>query len=111
MEYHLKFSLPFACVVFGVLAVPLAIQSKSAKRSFGIVLGLFFFLIYYILLSAGWVLGEAGVCPPVVGMWGPNVVIGAVGLYLLISSAKERPLKGIGLLPRIFMRQRSICTE
>jgi lipopolysaccharide export system permease protein len=111
MEYHLKFSLPFACVVFGLLAVPLGIQSKSAKRSFGMVLGLFFFLMYYILLSAGWVLGEAGVCPPVVGMWGPNLVIGAIGLYLLILSAKERPLKGISLLPRIFMRQRFICTE
>jgi lipopolysaccharide export system permease protein len=110
MEYHKKFSIPFACFVFGLMAVPLGIQSKSAKRSFGMVLGLFFFLIYYIFLSAGWVFGEAGVCPPVVGMWGPNLVIGAVGLYLLILSAKERPLKGISVLPRIFMRQRSMCT-
>jgi lipopolysaccharide export system permease protein len=89
----------------------LGIQSKSAKRFFGVVLGLFFFLIYYIFLSAGWVFGEAGVCPPVVAMWGPNVVIGGVGLYLLILSAKERPLKGISVLPRIFMRQRFVCTE
>jgi lipopolysaccharide export system permease protein len=110
MEYHKKFSIPFACFVFGLMAVPLGIQSKSAKRSFGMVIGLFFFLIYYIFLSAGWVLGEAGVCPPVVGMWGPNLVIGAIGLYLLILSAKERPLKGISLLPRTFMRQRSMCT-
>ncbi|MCK4485508.1 MAG: LPS export ABC transporter permease LptF [Desulfobacterales bacterium] len=106
MEYHKKFSIPFACFVFGLIAVPLGVQSKSAKRSFGMVLGLFFFLIYYIFLSAGWVFGEAGVCPPVVCMWGPNLVIGSIGLYLLILSAKERPLKGISVLPRIFMRQR-----
>ncbi len=111
MEYHQKFSIPFACFVFGLVAVPLGIQSKSAKRSFGMVLGLFFFLMYYMFLSAGWVLGEAGVCPPVVGMWGPNLVIGAVGLYLLILSAKERPLKAISVLPRIFMRQRFLCTK
>ena len=111
MEYHKKFSLPFACFVFGLIAVPLGIQSKSAKRSFGIVLGLFFFLIYYIFLSAGWIFGEAGVCPPVVGMWGPNLVIGAVGLYLLILSAKERPLKAISVLPRIFMWPKSMCPE
>jgi lipopolysaccharide export system permease protein len=111
MEYHKKFSIPFACFVFGLVAVPLGIQSKSAKRFFGVVLGLFFFLIYYIFLSAGWVFGEAGVCPPVVAMWGPNVVIGGVGLYLLILSAKEHPLKGISVLPRIFMRQRFVCTE
>jgi len=111
MEYHKKFSFPFACLVLGLMAVPLGIQSRSAKRSFGMVLGLFFFLIYYILLSAGWILGEAGICPPVVGMWFPNVVLGAVGLYLLILSAKERSLKAISLLPRIFMRQKRVCTD
>jgi lipopolysaccharide export system permease protein len=111
MEYHKKFSIPFACFVFGLIGVPLGIQSRSAKRSFGTVLGLFFFLIYYILLSAGWVFGEAGMCPPVLGMWGPNLVIGIVGLYLLVLSAKERPLKAMSVLPRIFMRRRFVCTE
>ena len=111
MEYHKKFSIPFACFVFGLIAVPLGIQSKSAKRSYGMVLGLFFFLIYYLFLSAGLVFGEAGVCPPIVGMWGPNLIIGAVGLYMLVMSAKERPLKAISVLPRIFMRRKFVCTE
>jgi lipopolysaccharide export system permease protein len=95
MEYHKKFSLPFACFVLGLIAVPLGIRSRSGKRSFGMVLGLCFFLVYYIFLSAGWVLGEAGICPPIIGMWAPNIVIGASGLYLLILSANERPLKAI----------------
>jgi lipopolysaccharide export system permease protein len=111
MEYHKKFSVPVACFVLGLIAVPLGIQSKAAKRSFGTVLGLFFFLVYYIFLSAGWILGEAGICPPVVGMWCPNLVIGAVGIYLLILSAKERPVKAISVLPGIFMRQKPMCTE
>ena len=46
-----------------------------------------------MLLSAGWVFGEAGVYPPVIGMWVPNVAMGAVGLYLLVRMANERPLK------------------
>ena len=95
MEYHKKFSLPFACFVLGLIAVPLGTRSRSGKRSFGMVLGLCFFLVYYIFLSAGWVLGEAGICPPIIGMWAPNLVIGASGLYLLILSANERPLKAI----------------
>ncbi|MDY6952972.1 MAG: LptF/LptG family permease, partial [Thermodesulfobacteriota bacterium] len=94
MERHKRFSIPVACFVLGLIAVPLGIQSRFTKRSFGMVLGLFFFLIYYILLSAGWVAGESGICPPFVGIWGPNVVIGAVGLYLLVCSARERPVLG-----------------
>ena len=111
MEYHQKFSIPFACFVLGLVAVPLGIQSRSAKRSFGMALGLLLFLIYYVLMSVGLVLGETGRCPPVIGMWGPNLVMGVIGLYLLLASAKERPLKAISLLPRIFMSPKSVCSE
>jgi lipopolysaccharide export system permease protein len=92
IEFHKKFSIPFACFALGFLAVPLGVQSRSAKRSFGLGLGLLFFLFYYLLLSAGFVFGEAGVYPPVIGMWMPNVVTGIIGWYLYVQTAKERNL-------------------
>ncbi|MBW2642186.1 MAG: LPS export ABC transporter permease LptF [Deltaproteobacteria bacterium] len=95
MELHKKFSIPIACFALGLLAVPLGIQSGSTKKSFGLVLGMVFFLIYYLLLTAGLVFGETGTCPPVIGMWVPNVVMGVLGLYLLIKTANERQL-GVG---------------
>jgi len=93
MELHKKFSIPIACFALGLLAVPLGIQSGPAKKSFGLVLGMIFFLIYYFLLTAGLVLGETGTCPPVIGMWGPNIVMGGLGLYLLVKTANERKLR------------------
>ena len=93
MELHKKFSLPFSCLFLALLAVPLGIQSRHAKRSFGVGLGLIFFLFYYLMLSVGWVFGENGSYPPVVGMWVPNLVVGGVGLFLLIRNAKERPVR------------------
>ena len=93
MELHKKFSIPFACVALGILAVPLGIQTESAKQSTGLGLGIVFFLIYYIMLSAGFVFGEAGVYPPVVGMWVPNITLGGLGLFLLVRSANDRSLK------------------
>ncbi|MEE8431011.1 MAG: LPS export ABC transporter permease LptF [Candidatus Desulfatibia sp.] len=102
-EFHKKFSIAFACFALGILAVPLGIQSQSAKRSFGLGLGLFFFLLYYLMLSAGWVFGEAGVYPPVIGMWLPNVVMGGLGLFLLDRTAKERPVN-IRYLPALLKR-------
>ena len=56
-------------------------------------LGLIFFLFYYLMLSAGWVFGETGSYPPVIGMWVPNLVVGAIGLFLLVRNAKERPVR------------------
>ena len=90
MEFHKKFSIPFSCLALGLLAMPLGIQSKSAKRSFGIGLGLFFFLAYYLILSAGFVFGEAGSYPPLIGMWAPNIIMGGIGGYLLMRCARER---------------------
>jgi len=49
MEFHKKFSISIACLTLGILAVSLGIQSRSSKKSFGLVLGLVFFLIYYLL--------------------------------------------------------------
>ena len=93
MELHRKLSLPFACITLGLLAMPLGVQSKSAKRSFGLILGLLFFLLYYLLLSAGTVFGKTGTIPPAVGMWFPNVIMGGIGLFLFYQTAKERPLR------------------
>jgi lipopolysaccharide export system permease protein len=89
MELHKKFSMPLACFALGLLALPLGIQSRLAKRSFGVGLGMFFFIIYYMLLSAGWVFGEAGVYPPWIGMWVPNILMGSIGAALLVLTANE----------------------
>jgi len=88
-----KFSIPFACFVLGILALPLGAQLKSSKRSYGLVVGLAFFLFYYLLLSIGYVFASKAYYPPVLGMWVPNIVIGSVGFYLLIITAKDLPVR------------------
>jgi len=100
MELHKKFSIPIACFALGLLAVPLGIQSGPTKKSFGLVLGMIFFLIYYLLLTAGLVLGETGACPPVIGMWVPNIVLGGLGYYLLVQTANERKIR-VGLISNL----------
>lgn len=89
---HRRFSIPIACLTMGLIAFPLGIQSKNAKRSFGLVLCLFFFLLYYLLLTIGYGFGEDGIYPPEIGMWLPNVVMGSIGLFMLIQTGRERSL-------------------
>ncbi|MGD9189468.1 MAG: LPS export ABC transporter permease LptF [Desulfobacteraceae bacterium] len=93
MKLHQKFSLPVACFALGLLAIPLGMQSKTDKRAMGIVMGIPFFLLYYILLSVGWALGESGTLHPVVGMWAPNIILVAIGIYLYRRSMQDRPLQ------------------
>ncbi|MBW1725912.1 MAG: LPS export ABC transporter permease LptF [Deltaproteobacteria bacterium] len=108
IEFHKKFSIPVACIALGILAVPLGVQSESAKRSSGLGLGLAFFLIYYLMLSAGQVFGEAGVYPPVIGMWVPNVVMGGLGLFLVVRTATDRPVKVDSMIAHVRKKIRQI---
>ncbi len=104
---HRRFSIPVACLVLGFLAFPLGIQSRTTRRSFGLILCLFFFLLYYLLLTAGYAFGENGAYPPVIGMWLPNIATVSVGLYFLLQAARERTLvveKVVQLLVRTFSR-------
>ncbi len=104
LEFYRKFSIPFAAIVLGFLAAPLGIQSRGGGKSAGMVLGLFFFLIYYLILSAGMVFGENGDYPPIIGMWAPNIVMACIGIFLQYRTAREKPLYIDGMIDAVMRR-------
>ncbi|BBO67503.1 LPS export ABC transporter permease LptF [Desulfosarcina alkanivorans] len=91
LQLQKKFAIPVACIAMGLLALPLGVQTKNSQKAFGIGLGLFFFLLYYLLMSIGTAFGENGKYPPALGMWVPNLTLGGFGTYLLVRSAREKP--------------------
>jgi lipopolysaccharide export LptBFGC system permease protein LptF len=92
VEYHRKFAIPFACVVFGLLALPLGVQPGRGVKSRGFTVSVGVIFLYYILLSVGQALAEQGRVPPAAGLWLPNVVLGFVGLVLFWRAGRELPL-------------------
>jgi len=86
-----KFSIPFACLVFGIMGIPLGIQSRPARagKSMGFAISIGILLVYYFLTNAGTSLAERGILPVEVGMWAPNAIFLGLGIYLLIKAAKE----------------------
>ena len=95
VEFHKKFSIPFACIVFGLIAIPLGIRKVRGGKSYGLIISLLVCLIYYLLLLTGESLGKNGTLPPLFGMWLPNMVMALLGIYLFVHAAREST-------PRIF---------
>ena len=93
IEYYKKFSLPFSCLVFGMIAFPLGLQSRLAGRSWAVILGGAVFFIYYLVLSLAFSLGEKGSLKPVIGLWLPNIIVGSMGGYLFWITWKEKEIK------------------
>lgn len=92
VELHRKFSLPFACLVFGLIGVPLGVQPVRAVRSRSFSVSLVVIFGYYLLLTAGEATAEKGTLPAVVALWIPNLVFGVLGLALFAAAARERRL-------------------
>ena len=93
VEYHKKFSIPFACLAFGLMGVPLGLMVKQSGRMIGFGVGLAVILIYYLLLQIGQSVGLNGMLSPALAMWLPNVVIGIFGIALSIRMIGEGTLR------------------
>jgi lipopolysaccharide export system permease protein len=89
VELQRKFSIPFACLAFAAVAVPLGIRPSRSARSRGFTMSLTIIFAYYLLLSMGESLGERGVLPAAVALWIPNVLLTALALVLFLRAARE----------------------
>jgi lipopolysaccharide export system permease protein len=103
VEYHKKFSIPFACIVFGIIAIPLGIRKVRSGKSYGLIISLLVCLVYYLLLLTGESLGKNGTIPPLLSMWLPNIILGILGIYLFLHAAREST-------PLVFMWLNDLAT-
>ena len=95
IEYHKKFSIPFACLAFGLVGVPLGLMVKQSGKMIGSGLGLAMILVYYLLLQIGQSAGLNGMISPALAMWLPNIAIGALGVFLNIRIIGEGGLADV----------------
>ena len=100
-ELHNRLALPFSCIVFTFVGVPLGIQNRRSGKASGFSLSIAVILCYYIVLSGFDTLGEKGVLAPVISGWGPNLLFLLGGGYLFMKTAAEEPLPLTALYQRV----------
>jgi lipopolysaccharide export system permease protein len=93
VELHKRYAIPFACIIFGLIGVPLGIQPRRSGRSHGFVSSIFILLTYYISLTASEIFAVRHTIPAFLAGWAPNFLFSGLGIYLLIKAAKESPFK------------------
>jgi LPS export ABC transporter permease LptG len=89
VEMNKMFAIPFACIVFGILGLPLGITNRRGGKSSGFSLSIAIILIYYVMINNGEHLADTGKIGPAVAMWAPNLVLLAIGIYLLIRANRD----------------------
>ncbi len=88
-ELQTRLSVPFACLLFGVMGAPLGIRRSRTAKSVGITISLGVFLAYYVLLGAGKSLAEAGTLSPAAAYWIPNAIMTVAAIATVFIRGHE----------------------
>lgn len=89
VELHKKYAIAFACIVFVLIGVPLAIRFPGGGVGMVIAFSMVIFAIYWMGLTTGEQLGDKGTVAPATGMWVVNVIFLALGIVSTIRLGRE----------------------
>ncbi len=95
MEIHKKFSIPVACLVFGLIGLALGATNRRDGKLASFVIGIGVIFVYYVLLWLGTAMAKGQLVPPWLAVWLPNIVLGALGglLFAWRDRAADRPIR------------------
>ncbi len=89
VEYHKKFAIAFACLIFVLIGIPVGIMTKTSGIGTSFSVSSIVFLFYYSSLVGGEELADRGFMSPFLSMWIANFVFGVLGIFLVYLSMKE----------------------
>jgi len=89
IEFHRRFSMPVATLIFGLLAVPLFLVRTNFSRAAGGVLGMLCTISYYGLIQLGEGLAQSGVIGIVAAAWLPNAILSLLAVALIVRARRE----------------------
>jgi lipopolysaccharide export system permease protein len=89
VEWHKKFALAFACVVFVLIGAPLGMRVRRGGIAVGF-LSILFFAFYYLCLQFGESFADRLLLPPWLAMWLANLLLGSWGLLETLRACEVR---------------------
>lgn len=92
MEWHRKFTLPFACFIFFFIGAPLGAIIRKGGLGMPVVISILFFITYYIIDTFGAKLAREGVWIVYQGMWLSSFILLPLGIFLTYKSSNDSAL-------------------
>ena len=89
VELHKRTSLPISSYILTFLAVSLASRKKRGGMGVNLAIGITLMFIYVFFLKIAEVLGAGADTNSFIMVWIPNIIFGALALYLYLKNAKN----------------------
>lgn len=92
IEWHQKFTLSFACLVFFFIGAPLGAIIRKGGLGMPVVISVIFFIIYYIVNNIGYKMARDGVWDVWQGIWLSSFVLFPIGTFLTYKAMNDSAL-------------------
>jgi len=89
VELHKRTSLPISSYILTLIAVALAARKKRGGMGVNLSIGISLMFVYVFFLKIAEVLGAGADTNSFIMVWSPNIIFGALAIYLYFRNAKN----------------------
>jgi len=104
MEWHRKFTLSFACLIFFFIGAPLGAIIRKGGLGMPVVVSILMFIAYYILMITGEKFAREDAWSMVNGMWFASFIFLPLGIWLTYKSATDSGVMNMESYQMLFKR-------
>ena len=88
-EWHKKFTLSFACMVFFFIGAPLGAIIRKGGLGMPVVISVILFIFYYIIDNIGFKMARDGRWEAWEGMWLSSAILAPLGIFLTYKAVND----------------------
>jgi lipopolysaccharide export system permease protein len=104
IEWHRKFTLSVACLIFFFVGAPLGAIIRKGGLGWPIVISVLFFIFYYVISLMGEKLARESL-PAIYGMWISSYVLFPVSIFLTYKATADSSLLQMVTYRRFFKKK------
>jgi hypothetical protein len=95
IEWHRKFTLSFACLIFLFVGAPLGAIIRKGGLGLPTVISTLLFILYYVISLIGQKFVEESLLTPFEGMWLSSFVLIVAGVFLTFQATNDSAILNI----------------
>jgi len=103
-EWHKKFTLSIACLIFFFIGAPLGAIIRKGGLGMPIVISVLFFVVYYVLSLTGEKMAKEGLADSVTGMWAATLILFPLGMFLTYKATTDSAIMNTETYTLFFKR-------
>jgi len=92
IEWHRKFVLSFACLIFFFIGAPLGAIIRKGGLGMPVVVSVLLFIVYYIIDNIGYKMARDGIWEVWQGMWLSSFALFPLGVFLTYKAMNDSAL-------------------